>query len=178
MSSCGRRSLTGASQNQTSVLNLCHLYACHPEEGVSCPTKDLCNSAANRRLGWLSPHERRMPQRKHLDWRASLLLRNPNRPRSLRIPRSSGPADQQVNWNSQEDDEQSRPRCRRSVCEQYGKNCAGAKNVQGWDYRPATTWPGLLIVLLGVPIYLLIRWAARAQAVTSEFQAADVQNSE
>ena len=45
-------------------------------------------------------------------------------------------------------------------------------------YRPATTWPGLLIVLLGIPVYLLVRWAARAQAVTSEFQAADVQNSE
>ena len=27
-------------------------------------------------------------------------------------------------------------------------------------YRPATTWPGLLIVLLGVPIYLSIRWEA------------------
>jgi APA family basic amino acid/polyamine antiporter len=30
-------------------------------------------------------------------------------------------------------------------------------------YRPATTWPGLLIVLLGIPIYLLIGWAGRAQ---------------
>jgi basic amino acid/polyamine antiporter, APA family len=29
-------------------------------------------------------------------------------------------------------------------------------------YRPATTWPGLLIVLLGIPIYLLIGRAARA----------------
>lgn len=28
-------------------------------------------------------------------------------------------------------------------------------------YRPATTWPGLLIVLLGIPIYLLIGWADR-----------------
>lgn len=26
-------------------------------------------------------------------------------------------------------------------------------------YRPATTWPGLIIVLLGIPLYLLIRWA-------------------
>jgi APA family basic amino acid/polyamine antiporter len=26
-------------------------------------------------------------------------------------------------------------------------------------YRPATTWPGLIIVLLGIPAYLLIRWA-------------------
>ena len=25
-------------------------------------------------------------------------------------------------------------------------------------YRPSTTWPGLLIVLLGIPIYQLIRW--------------------
>jgi APA family basic amino acid/polyamine antiporter len=24
-------------------------------------------------------------------------------------------------------------------------------------YRPATTWPGLVIVLLGVPVYLLTR---------------------
>jgi len=30
-------------------------------------------------------------------------------------------------------------------------------------YRPATTWPGLLIVLLGVPIYLLIGWAGGAR---------------
>ena len=30
-------------------------------------------------------------------------------------------------------------------------------------YRPATTWPGLLIVLLGIPIYLLIGWADRGQ---------------
>ncbi len=28
-------------------------------------------------------------------------------------------------------------------------------------YRPATTWPGLVIVLLGIPIYLLIGWADR-----------------
>jgi APA family basic amino acid/polyamine antiporter len=31
-------------------------------------------------------------------------------------------------------------------------------------YRPSTTWPGLLIVLLGIPIYLLIRWTSRIQA--------------
>jgi APA family basic amino acid/polyamine antiporter len=55
---------------------------------------------------------------------------------------------------------------------------ASAILVVMFAYRPATTWPGLLIVLLGIPVYLLIRWAARAQAVTSEFQAADVQNSE
>jgi len=30
-------------------------------------------------------------------------------------------------------------------------------------YRPATTWPGLLIVLLGIPIYLLIGRAMRAK---------------
>ena len=29
-------------------------------------------------------------------------------------------------------------------------------------YRPATTWPGLIIVLLGIPLYLLIRWARNA----------------
>ena len=28
-----------------------------------------------------------------------------------------------------------------------------------FTYRPATTWPGLLIVMLGIPIYLLIGWA-------------------
>lgn len=28
-------------------------------------------------------------------------------------------------------------------------------------YRPATTWPGLLIVVLGIPVYLLIGWAGR-----------------
>ncbi len=29
-------------------------------------------------------------------------------------------------------------------------------------YRPSTTWPGLIIVLLGIPLYLLIRWARSA----------------
>jgi APA family basic amino acid/polyamine antiporter len=28
-------------------------------------------------------------------------------------------------------------------------------------YRPATTWPGLIIVLGGIPVYLLIGWAGR-----------------
>jgi len=28
-------------------------------------------------------------------------------------------------------------------------------------YRPATTWPGLLIVLMGIPVYLLIGWVER-----------------
>ena len=31
-------------------------------------------------------------------------------------------------------------------------------------YRTATTWPGLVIVLLGVPVYFLWKWrAASAQ---------------
>jgi len=34
-------------------------------------------------------------------------------------------------------------------------------------YRPATTWPGLLIVFLGIPIYLLIRQPGRIQPVQS-----------
>ena len=29
-------------------------------------------------------------------------------------------------------------------------------------YRPATTWPGLVIVLAGVPVYLLARGSGRA----------------
>jgi basic amino acid/polyamine antiporter, APA family len=28
-------------------------------------------------------------------------------------------------------------------------------------YRPSTTWPGLLIVLLGIPVYFSIRWTSR-----------------
>ena len=46
-------------------------------------------------------------------------------------------------------------------------------------YRPATTWPGLLIILLGIPIYLLIGWAGRTrdfQPLKSE--TADLQHSE
>jgi basic amino acid/polyamine antiporter, APA family len=34
-------------------------------------------------------------------------------------------------------------------------------------YRPSTTWPGLLIMLLGIPIYLLIRWSTPAQSAPS-----------
>jgi APA family basic amino acid/polyamine antiporter len=34
-------------------------------------------------------------------------------------------------------------------------------------YRPATTWPGLLIVLLGIPIYSLIARAGRRQTAQS-----------
>jgi APA family basic amino acid/polyamine antiporter len=45
-------------------------------------------------------------------------------------------------------------------------------------YRPSTTWPGLLIVLLGVPIYLLISKAGRAQPVEFTPSTADLQNTE
>ncbi|HUA16845.1 MAG TPA: amino acid permease [Verrucomicrobiae bacterium] len=38
-------------------------------------------------------------------------------------------------------------------------------------YRPATTWPGLLIVLLGIPIYLLIR--GRGSRVQPEYDLED-----
>jgi basic amino acid/polyamine antiporter, APA family len=31
-----------------------------------------------------------------------------------------------------------------------------------FTYRPATTWPGLAIVILGVPIYFLLARSARA----------------
>jgi hypothetical protein len=27
-------------------------------------------------------------------------------------------------------------------------------------YRPATTWPGFLIVLMGIPVFVLLRRAA------------------
>jgi basic amino acid/polyamine antiporter, APA family len=47
-------------------------------------------------------------------------------------------------------------------------------------YRPSTTWPGLLIVLLGVPIYLIIRMSDRGlhsvscpQSRTGDLQAMD-----
>ena len=30
-------------------------------------------------------------------------------------------------------------------------------------YRPSTTWPGLLMVVLGIPVYLVIRGAARTR---------------
>ena len=43
-------------------------------------------------------------------------------------------------------------------------------------YRPATTWPGLLIVLSGIPIYLLIGWVERARGEPSEPQTADLQH--
>lgn len=32
-------------------------------------------------------------------------------------------------------------------------------------HRPSTTWPGLLIVFLGIPIYLLIRGAGRTRSL-------------
>jgi basic amino acid/polyamine antiporter, APA family len=43
---------------------------------------------------------------------------------------------------------------------------AGAILIVLFVYRPATTWPGLLIVLLGIPIYLLIRWMGGKQEET------------
>jgi basic amino acid/polyamine antiporter, APA family len=45
-------------------------------------------------------------------------------------------------------------------------------------YRPSTTWPGLLIVLLGVPIYLVIRKTGRGSPPMSPLQskAADLQS--
>jgi APA family basic amino acid/polyamine antiporter len=33
-------------------------------------------------------------------------------------------------------------------------------------YRPTTTWPGLLIVMLGIPVYGLIRWMSRKKEWT------------
>jgi APA family basic amino acid/polyamine antiporter len=46
-------------------------------------------------------------------------------------------------------------------------------------YRPSTTWPGLLIVLLGIPIYLLIRETGRRDPVPSfPAQAADLPSAE
>jgi len=46
-------------------------------------------------------------------------------------------------------------------------------------YRPATTWPGLLIVLLGIPIYLLIGCADRtAVRRASQPQAITLQDTE
>jgi len=42
-------------------------------------------------------------------------------------------------------------------------------------YRPATTWPGLLIVLMGIPIYWGIGWLDRARdSKTSQPRAVDV----
>jgi APA family basic amino acid/polyamine antiporter len=43
-------------------------------------------------------------------------------------------------------------------------------------YRPSTTWPGLLIVFLGIPIYLLIRGAGRIRSVQGD--AAQTSDSE
>src|SRR5215471_907113 len=45
-------------------------------------------------------------------------------------------------------------------------------------YRPSTTWSGLLIVLLGIPIYLAIRKAGRAQvSQSSPPTTADLQSN-
>jgi APA family basic amino acid/polyamine antiporter len=35
-------------------------------------------------------------------------------------------------------------------------------------YQTATTWPGLLIVLLGVPVYFLWRQSARRHGITPD----------
>jgi basic amino acid/polyamine antiporter, APA family len=46
-------------------------------------------------------------------------------------------------------------------------------------YRPATTWPGLLIILLGIPIYFLIGWAERIRDFQpAKSEAADLQSAE
>ncbi|HTT24337.1 MAG TPA: amino acid permease [Candidatus Sulfotelmatobacter sp.] len=46
-------------------------------------------------------------------------------------------------------------------------------------YRPSTTWPGLLIVLLGIPIYLLIGSGERTSHLKSDSPTtADLQNIE
>jgi basic amino acid/polyamine antiporter, APA family len=46
-------------------------------------------------------------------------------------------------------------------------------------YHPATTWPGLLIILLGIPIYLLLGRAGRIRGFElSKSEAADLQHSE
>jgi APA family basic amino acid/polyamine antiporter len=44
-------------------------------------------------------------------------------------------------------------------------------------YRPATTWPGLLIVILGAPVYLIVR-SRRKNAATESSIAAPVSPSE
>jgi basic amino acid/polyamine antiporter, APA family len=38
-------------------------------------------------------------------------------------------------------------------------------------YRPATTWPGLLIVILGVPVYLVVRTRRKNAATDSSITA-------
>lgn len=43
-------------------------------------------------------------------------------------------------------------------------------------FRPSTTWPGLLIVLLGVPIYAAIRSAGKFQQVGSPASSAELQD--
>jgi len=46
-------------------------------------------------------------------------------------------------------------------------------------YRPSTTWPGLLIVFLGIPLYLLLRAAGRVQSAQSTApQTSDLQRTE
>jgi basic amino acid/polyamine antiporter, APA family len=36
--------------------------------------------------------------------------------------------------------------------------------IQLLRYKPQYTWPGLIIVLLGVPVYFLWRWAGNSEA--------------
>jgi APA family basic amino acid/polyamine antiporter len=45
---------------------------------------------------------------------------------------------------------------------------AGAILLALFVYRPATTWPGLVIVLLGIPVYFLLRQAGRRAAGAPE----------
>ncbi|HXP41383.1 MAG TPA: APC family permease [Candidatus Acidoferrales bacterium] len=46
-------------------------------------------------------------------------------------------------------------------------------------YRPATTWPGLLIILLGIPIYFLIGWGERIRDFQpAKSEAGDLQSAE
>jgi basic amino acid/polyamine antiporter, APA family len=48
-----------------------------------------------------------------------------------------------------------------------------------FGYRPSTTWPGLVIVLLGIPIYLAISKGGRAQSLESSAPTtADLQRTE
>jgi APA family basic amino acid/polyamine antiporter len=34
--------------------------------------------------------------------------------------------------------------------------------IQLLRYKPQYTWPGLIIVLLGIPVYVLWKWAQRS----------------
>ena len=57
--------------------------------------------------------------------------------------------------------------------------CSHHHSVCSICYRPSTTWPGLLIVLLGIPIYLAISKGGRTQTLKSApTTTADVQSAE